>query len=388
MNGTELPLALNKKNNGVVPPGTAPLVFWDGYGLQQPYSGISYYAQNLYLALKTIGVSPYLVAPAPPFFSCDNSVLPAAEPFKKIMNSKLVWPGRSFAKATELAEKAGKSAVFHGLSNITVPMRKKAGPPTVVTIHDLIPLLAPRLVSTAYYLQFAFAVERIVHAVDQIVAVSDWTAETLKERFPKSAGKIMVIKNGRPAAFRAVRKNPSGGPLAVLTVSRFEPYKNLSVIGEIALRSEKKMTFDLVSDQRASTFFRQHYRALVENGTIKLHVNLGENEIDRLYESSDCYFQPSLYEGFCLPVVKAASFAVPVAFLKGSAIDEVALPEFSVGAAKNDADSFLDAIQMAVSKRENPVFYENIKVKFLQFSSWDDAALRLKNLYTALSTSR
>lgn len=376
----------NKRSNGVVPTGTAPLVFWDGYGLGHPYSGVGHYAYSLFEALRPIGVSPIIVSAEPVFFPCQNELVQAKSHLKKILNSKLIWPSRSYDRGGYLAKKSGEKAVFHGLSNITVPLKKKSGPATVVTIHDLIPLLAPRMVSPAYYLQFAFAIGQVIQSVDHIVTVSDWTARTIIERFPEAAGKLSVIKNGRPLDFRSTGKKIRDATSSVLTVSRFEPYKNLPVIGAIAERCKKTMTFDLVSDQRAEDFFMRTYGDLIRTGIIRLHKNLDEVGIGKLYEAADCYFQPSLYEGFCLPVMDAASYALPVAFLKGSAIDEIALPEFSVGAGKNDVEDFIDAIQGAVLKRNSAEFYGIAKEKFLGFPTWDDAALSLKNLYTALGT--
>jgi hypothetical protein len=81
----------------------------------------------------------------------------------------------------------------------------------------------------------------------------------------------------------------------------------------------------------------------------------------------------------------AFSHALPIVYLKGSAIGETALPEFSVGVDRNDADAFLEAIYRAIKKSEKPDFIEITKSLFLKFPTWDDAALKLKNLYTDLA---
>jgi hypothetical protein len=76
---------------------------------------------------------------------------------------------------------------------------------------------------------------------------------------------------------------------------------------------------------------------------------------------------------------------LPIAYLNGSATGETALPDFSVGVDRVDTDAFLEAIYLAMRKTENPDFLENTKKLFLKFPTWDDAALKLKNLYTDLA---
>ena len=154
-------------SSGVAPEGSTPLVFWDGYGLGNSHSGVGYYAVSLYESLKKISVDPVVIAPSQPFFGTKSVVPPLKFP-KKIRSSKLFWPAKSFCEAEKLAAKNGKPAVFHGLSNINVPIINRPRTlSTVVTIHDITPLLAPNLVSRTYYLQFAFAMKRLIPLVDR-----------------------------------------------------------------------------------------------------------------------------------------------------------------------------------------------------------------------------
>ena len=49
------------ENGGGVPSGAAPLVFWDGYGLDNPLSGVGIYGRMLATELAALGTSPVLV---------------------------------------------------------------------------------------------------------------------------------------------------------------------------------------------------------------------------------------------------------------------------------------------------------------------------------------
>jgi glycosyltransferase involved in cell wall biosynthesis len=374
-----------ESENGAVPKGTASFVFWDGYGLANQYSGVGFYAWKMHEALAKLRVNPNIIAPEQPFFGGDGVTVVSSQLPGKIAGSKLVWPRIAYAHAAKVLGRSDGRGVFHGLSNINVPWhadhrRLK----TVVTVHDLTPLIAPNLVSKAYALQFSFAIRRIVRDVDAIVAVSDWTARTIREFFPKAAAKIRVIRNGRPQEFGGKSRPYVYREKSILTVSRFEPYKNLQMIGKMAELTGKELTFNVVTDRRAEHFFRSFHPRLLAEGRIRIHAETSGRTLEALYAKTDCYLQPSLYEGFCLPVLDAVARGIPVAFLKGSAVDEIALPAYASGAEKNTPDSFLEAIQSAVNKAQFPEFLENTKNSFLGFPTWDDAAKSLKSLYTEL----
>jgi glycosyltransferase involved in cell wall biosynthesis len=369
---------------GVGPKGTAPLVFWDGSGLASPYSGIANYGEHLFSALKKHGVNPTIVAPAIPYFGQEQSVIAKPKIFAPLGTSKLFWPEASFAKAVILAN--GRPAVFHGLANINMPIWSKAKNfATVLSVQDLIPLLAPTQVSTPFFVQFSFAMKRLVQKVDAIVCCSEWTAKTVREKFPNLRAKVVVVRIGRPNNFVPTSNVDESGKKSVLTVSRFEPYKNLDVIGLIAKKADPGLTFHIVSDERCERFFHENFGDLVSAGRIKIYKKLSEEALNTLFSQANCYFQPSSFEGFCIPAMTAASHALPIAYLKGSATGETALPDFSVGVDRVDADGFLEAIYLAMKKSKNPTFIENTKNLFLNFPTWDDAALKLKNLYTDLA---
>ncbi|MBL9039395.1 MAG: glycosyltransferase family 1 protein, partial [Archangium sp.] len=56
------------------------------------------------------------------------------------------------ALPVELAER--KPRLFHALANFNLPLTRVPGVPFVLTVHDLVPLLLPDTVSTAFRWQF------------------------------------------------------------------------------------------------------------------------------------------------------------------------------------------------------------------------------------------
>ncbi len=371
-------------SDGIGPKGTVPLVFWDGSGLASPYSGIANYGMKLFSAFEKHHVVPTIVAPSLPYFGQEHTVIAKPKIFAPLGTSKLLWPEASFSKAVELSK--GRSSVFHGLANINAPIWSKAKNFAIIlSVQDLIPLLAPTQVSKFFFAQFSFAMKRLVQKVDAVVCCSEWTAATVRTMFPNLRAKVVVVRIGRPATFEPGVKGGEIGKKSVLTVSRFEAYKNLDVIGEIAQKSDPALTFHIVSDARCEEFYQQQYSSLLASGRIRLYKNLSEDALDALFKQAHCYFQPSSFEGFCIPAMTAASHAVPIAYLKGSAVGETALSDFSVGVDRNDADEFLGAIYLAMKKSEKLDFLENTKKLFMKFPTWDDAALKLKNLYAELA---
>lgn len=191
----------------------------------------------------------------------------------------------------------------------------------ILTIHDLIPLLAPQYVSKASALQSAYLIPKAIRKAKSVICVSRWTQESCKERFPDFAHKFVYIPNGRSECF----SNVSRGTMTkrLIFISRYEPYKGFDLVVNILSQLPEDVCLDLVSNEQGHIWLGENAEPLLSSGRIKLLKNLKDHELQKLTADAAALIHCSQYEGFCLPASEALSLGTPVIYRKGSGIDEV-----------------------------------------------------------------
>jgi glycosyltransferase involved in cell wall biosynthesis len=360
----------------------APLVFWDGYGLSHRGSGIFIHASQLGRALIGEGVSPILMGNEGihknfPEFDVIGVKQGA---FSKLSESKLVRPTKSFQHLKNLS----KPFIYHGLSNINLPLiGRNPHARFVVTIHDVIPLLAPKSVSKKYFLQFRAALKNVCSRADAIICVSQWTAKTLQAHTSVDPGKIHVIMNGRPKVQIKVAREPSNS-IKLISVGRFEPYKNFDRLIQL-VRQMKQLSLTLVTDRSGKAQFEEFGKDLIEDQRLQVFTHQTPEQLVSHYCAADVYVHMSQFEGFCLPAVEAMATALPVVYRLGSGIDEVCghdvcrpLGEFAT------ADDWMEAIATMAEDSKSAEFPERLEQHLSKLDDWGQAAKKVKNLYESL----
>lgn len=335
-----------------------PRVFWDGYGLDRP-SGVNTYGQNLRAALVERGISPEIIVPEATFFP-------------KLLKSKPLWPGR-VARIVE--DKAGRSAVvLHGLSNFNVARPRGINAKTVLTVHDLIPFLAPEGVSRAYYFQLKALLPRALRTADAVVCVSDWTRATLAERYPWAAGKCVVIRHGLAKAPENVGNEAAGDKLTLFYQARGEVYKQIPLYLDILEKLGKNARGILLTDERG--------REAAKGRALELEVfaNVSDAAYQALFARADVYVHTSRFEGYGLPAADALRHAVPVVYQAGSALDEL-LPEGAV-AEKAPVSAWVSAVYEAKAQKGTQKYREMREKLLAGLPTWDDAAQAHAAIYS------
>ena len=352
-------------------------VYWDGYGFTEGHSGISRYASSLGAALEGLGLRPELL-------KSDGSG--GGQLVSRMPANKLLWPAWSFASALKRAGNKQK-VIFHGLANINLPLlaKKPRNWRFVLTLHDLIPLLPESGVSWSLKSQFAFALPRVLQVADAIVCVSDWTRQTLLERFPAVEGRSLVIQNGPGYLGRglpAVDEGKGDGQQVVAvvgTVSRLEGYKRLSLIPQILEGLPEYYRWKLVTCARGRQYFQRRHAQLLRSGRLALEHCPDDQSLEGFYRSLRCYVHPSLYEGFGLPVWEALNFQRPVVFQGGHALDMlrghracIAIP------GRADPQLWAESVLRICEGQEYP---ESVMP---DSRAWPDSARALMTVYNSL----
>lgn len=351
-------------------------LLWDGHGLNRPGSGIHRHAYSMYPFLNRMGLRPRIL---------DLGTDSHGPFYKKIFGSKVFSPNLSGRKLKSL-DREDSRIIFHGLANCNLP---RGGWffsrfSSVLTIHDVIPLLAPNLVSKVSRFQVKYCLDSILPRVEKVICVSEWTRRTLCRLYPEVEEKAWVIPNGiEPLDHRGPLIDD--GKIKVLSILRYEHYKNFGSLKSVVDKGSDDLSMDVVTDTKGLKWFKEKYPEGLENGRLKVHVGLSDHELTRLINQATVYMSPSMFEGFCLPVAEALSRGVPVVYCSGSGIDEVVSPEvgfpLSPGSCGND---WLECIDLAHKMNWDQSFLMRVEEHLSSKASWEEVTSLLADLYVKL----
>lgn len=215
-----------------------------------------------------------------------------------------------------------------------------AGLPTVLTVYDLVPLRVPTALSPAwkrhlYHLLHWLAVRR----AGLCLAISRTTARDMTELLGVPPARLRVTylapdPRFRPAAdpaaaehWKRSRRLPAR---CVLYVGINKPHKNLGRLVRAWERVMARWRDDwgerpaLVWAGPQDPRFPDVIEAFRRTPSTYALGRLSDDELVRLYQGAEALVQPSLYEGFGLPVLEAMACGVPVACADRPALNEVA----------------------------------------------------------------
>lgn len=231
--------------------------------------------------------------------------------------------------------------VFHS-PNYMIPLRafprlKPGRTRCVTTIHDLIPLMfpdyAPRAWKRRFFPLYRWLMHEVARRSDLILTDSCSARDDVIRYLSLPAERVLAIPLGVDPRFQPLAGKAPRAKQAILWVGRADPYKNLVGLIEAfaALRKQYKLPLELRIVGPQDRRYPEAAQCAASLGVADAVVWLGYLNDDRLlieYQTADIFVQPSLYEGFGLPVLEAFACGTPVICSnKGS------LPEVAGGAA-------------------------------------------------------
>jgi glycosyltransferase involved in cell wall biosynthesis len=263
--------------------------------------------------------------------------------------------------------------------------------PSIVTVHDLIPLVRPDLLpdrKAHWYASWMLphAARRAVH----ILTVSEYTKQDIVRCLKIPDSKVTVIYNGVGEAFRLLTKDEKeafrlsrGLPNRfVLFVGLLKPHKNivrlLQAFGSLRV---KGLTLLLVG--RRDRRYHELNRAL-SNGPLNRNVihlsHFSYEDLPLLYNTAECLVLPSLYEGFGLPVLEAMACGTPVVCSQATSLPEV-VRDAAFMVDPLSVDSIKEGIERGL--RDDSYRSEKIKRGFVRAKQfrWQDTAAKTFKAY-------
>jgi len=228
--------------------------------------------------------------------------------------------------------------VFHGLDQSGIPLWGKVGK-SVVTIHDVIPLVLPWAFSRRHRWVLAAALGRIRKQAEMVIVPSNAVAEDVVHYLHVERERITVIPMGcdprfqpvgAPVRAAAIRRRYDLPERYILFVGTLEPRKNVKTLLQAFARVIAEMPRHQLSLVIAGGkgWGSEDYRAMVDTLGIHDYVRftgfVEDEHLPDLYRSALLFVYPSLYEGFGLPVLEAMACGTPVITSNRTSLPEVA----------------------------------------------------------------
>jgi glycosyltransferase involved in cell wall biosynthesis len=212
-----------------------------------------------------------------------------------------------------------RAALFHGMANFLLPLRRPGPTRLVLTVHDLIPLNHPETASRGFRLQFGAWLDHSMTLVDRVICNSETTRGALADRFPRIEAEVIHLGADHvPPRERLAGSDPIGKPY-FLYVGALDARKNLpALLAAFELwraRNGRDQTALVLAGP--ATFGARPVLAQIEGvRTQGVDVRvLGHLSVPRLWSvlaGAELLCCPSRYEGFSLPPLEALALGVPV----------------------------------------------------------------------------
>ena len=326
-----------------------------------PYlPGINRYAASLAAALAEAilddpGSRLSLVVPSRDAFPD----IPSSQAVQRIVCELSPFDPRQQRALADIAA-ACKPDVFHSPFYLvpSVP-----GVPSVLTMHDCVPMMCPSETSPQERLLFQATARRALNACTLAISVSETTRHDCLALFPEILGKFRCIPNGVGAEFAPQPREACGalsqrlgipGPY-VLYVGSNRPHKNLTnLVAGFARIRERRPGLRLVLAGAACEPQRRdiEFAKFFDVGDDVLWIGgVDRADLPTLVSGASALVLPSFYEGFGLTILEAMACGTPVVCSNAPALRELG-GNSAVYFDPRDAESIAEALLVRLDDTE------------------------------------
>lgn len=223
--------------------------------------------------------------------------------------------------------------IYHGLSH-ELPLTA-FGPRTrtVVTMHDLLFLTHPQLYPWIDRRLYTYKYRRSCLRADMVVAISQKTADDVREIFGVPAERIRVAYQSCSPAFSAPREESEADDLRrtyglperfALFVGSLIPRKGaqtlLAALAELPAATRPDLV--IVGQGPMEAALRAQARTPGLERRVHFLGRVADEDLPGLYRLASVFAYPSVGEGFGIPILEALNSRVPVVTSTGSCFAE------------------------------------------------------------------
>lgn len=256
----------------------------------------------------------------------------------------------------------------------------------VTIVHDLYFHTIPEQIGRRAVLTNGIIFKAILAGTSTVVCVSDATRRDVVSYYPFAAKRCVTVHSDSTLPMRADAGRPpaSVDGRFILAVGNATPNKNFAALGRAyALLHERDPSLKLV---HVGIDEHDTLTMAIPDGPARASLlrlsKLDDSTLAALYRAAACLCIPSLYEGFCLPILEAQQFGCPVV-----CSDRSCLPEIAGDAALYfdplDSSAIADALARVLGDQS---LRDDLKARGeinRRRFSWRDTALRYAELIEA-----
>ena len=362
----------------------------DGRAFTSPAAGVRRYVSSLVPALSTLDDGLQIVALGGDEAAVPKGIAHIGEPAHPPTN--IGWTLVGLPRAASRA----RVDVIHAPA-YTAPFW--AGPPVVLTIHDVSYARHPEwypyrrdMVRRAFY-------RRSARGAAHILTDSEFSAHEIGAAYGISRERITVAPLGVSASFRhdnAVQATLPAVvvPPFVLHVGDLHERRNLVVVVDAVLEARRHfgavpgVSLVLAGVDRGIAAGLCAIAAAADAPDAVVYLGpVADELLESLYRSAAALVYPSLYEGFGLPLLEAMASGTPVIAARTSSIPEV-VGNAGILLDPHDVKAWADAIVNVVNDDDRR---DQLKARGLARSSeftWARTAKMTLDVYRRVSGTR
>lgn len=282
--------------------------------------------------------------------------------------------------------------LFHSTEHLLFPLREV---PTVLTVHDLIFRLFPAYHKKLNYWYLNLAMPLFCRRATHIIAVSQATKRDLVRLYGLDPGKITVVYEAAAAHFQPpaeadiarVRQQYHLPDQFLIHLGTIEPRKNLTrLLTALELLRRDLPTLCLVLAGAKGWLTDSFFSALEQRGLKDEVQTLGwvpDEDLPAVIAAADCAVQPSLYEGFGLPILEHMASGQVVAASRAASHPEVG-GDAAVYFDPRDPAEMAYVIRQLLLDREASAHRRELGLAQAGRFSWQRAAQETQAVYSRL----
>ena len=261
---------------------------------------------------------------------------------------------------------------------------------TSVSIYDFIPLeMSDIFLKEQDYRNFYHEKLSDLGRADLLLAISHDTLSKVKTYLPSFGGNAFEIGTGISSPFqekktktKAGLKHSLVGNPYVLCLGSLDPHKNINGLASAwaLLAQNVKAEYELVLVGPSSSFPESRVSELfmqcgLEEGQFRIINDPTDDELTSLYSHCETYIQPSICEGFGLPVGEAICCgALAIGSDRSSLPEILKSPEAMFDPQKPEA--IASKLQEVLSGRLNKSLIQSIQKENMSNYTWQSVAHR------------
>jgi glycosyltransferase involved in cell wall biosynthesis len=317
----------------------------------------------------------------------------AAEPGVRIVPTT----ARPFTMREQLRLPYELHRLVPDVTHFPYPIVPYAAPrPSVLTIHDIIPIRCPQYFSLRQRILYRISLSLALRSATLVICPSEATCADLKAVVEINDSRLHVVPHAVSESFRPCEKDEVARIQAayglpeqyLLYVGSNKPHKNLTALIDAYGRVQAAPPLVVAgSEDPRYMQARRKIEALGLKGRVFVAGAIKESDLPALYCGARAFVFPSLYEGFGLPPLEAMACGTPVACSSISSLRETVGDSALLFDAEDPA-SIAAAIERLINDERLRMELQERGFRRATEMSWDSTARKTLDLYKRVAIIR